>query len=176
MYIEGLDELDNKILNVIRNNARLTYSEIGERVETSRVTVKNRIENMEKQGIIQGYNTLISSTNLENGIKFFFDMEVEISEYFNILDRLATNPMIKEIYQITGDNLKIRAVGFTTNSNNIKIYMNNLCRNAEGIKRIACNNVLSTIKDVDGGVDYDLRYKESEHMERGQSFDEKDNQ
>ena len=29
MYIEGLDALDNKILTVIENNARLTYSDIG---------------------------------------------------------------------------------------------------------------------------------------------------
>ena len=28
MYIEGLDELDNKIIEVVKENARLTYSEI----------------------------------------------------------------------------------------------------------------------------------------------------
>ena len=31
MYIEGLDELDNKIIEVVKENARLTYSEIGEK-------------------------------------------------------------------------------------------------------------------------------------------------
>ena len=32
MHIEGLDELDNRILDVIRENARLTYKEIGDAV------------------------------------------------------------------------------------------------------------------------------------------------
>ena len=43
MHIEGLDELDNKILETIKDNARLSYSEIGERVGVSRVCVKNRM-------------------------------------------------------------------------------------------------------------------------------------
>ena len=32
MHIEGLDELDNKILSVIKDNARLSYKYIGEQV------------------------------------------------------------------------------------------------------------------------------------------------
>ena len=40
MYIEGLDELDNKIIEVVKENARLTYSEIGEKVGVSRISVK----------------------------------------------------------------------------------------------------------------------------------------
>ena len=46
MNVEGLDALDNKILDVLENNARATFSEIGEKVGLSRVAVKNRIEVM----------------------------------------------------------------------------------------------------------------------------------
>ena len=47
MYIEGLDELDNRIIDVVKNNARLTYSEIGEKVGVSRVSVRKRMEELE---------------------------------------------------------------------------------------------------------------------------------
>ena len=50
MYIEGLDEMDNRILKELKDNARATYSEIGEAVGLSRVAVKNRIEVLEKNG------------------------------------------------------------------------------------------------------------------------------
>ena len=50
MQIDGLDELDNNILSVIKKNARLSYSEIGERVGVSRVCVKNRMAVMEQKG------------------------------------------------------------------------------------------------------------------------------
>ena len=35
MHIEGLDETDSRILDVIEKNARLTYKEIGDRVGIS---------------------------------------------------------------------------------------------------------------------------------------------
>ena len=40
LHIEGLDELDNRIIEIIKDNARLTYSEIGAKAGVSRITVK----------------------------------------------------------------------------------------------------------------------------------------
>ena len=49
MSIEGLDKLDNAILDLLRENARMSYSDIGEKVGLSRVAVKNRMNAMEKR-------------------------------------------------------------------------------------------------------------------------------
>ena len=54
MHIEGLDDLDNKILEIIKDNARLTYKEIGEQVGISRVSVKTRMDALQEKGIIKG--------------------------------------------------------------------------------------------------------------------------
>ena len=48
MFLDGLNELDQKILSLLIENARLSYSEIGERVGLSRVAVKARIQGMEE--------------------------------------------------------------------------------------------------------------------------------
>lgn len=53
MYIEGLDELDNKILTVIKKDARLSYSDIGKSVGLSRVSVKNRMDILEEREILK---------------------------------------------------------------------------------------------------------------------------
>ena len=52
MQIEGLDEIDNRILSVIRDNARLSYKDIGEQVGISRVSVKTRMDTMQEKGIM----------------------------------------------------------------------------------------------------------------------------
>ena len=52
MYLSGLDELDQKILQLLIENARYSYSEIGERIGVSRVAVKSHINALEEQGII----------------------------------------------------------------------------------------------------------------------------
>ena len=75
MQIEGLDEIDNRILEVIRDNARLTYKEIGERTGISRVSAKTRMEALQEKGIIRGFQTLIDPTKVPGGTKFFLDIE-----------------------------------------------------------------------------------------------------
>ena len=44
MYLDGLDGLDQKIVRLLIENARISYSDIGEKVGISRVAVKTRIQ------------------------------------------------------------------------------------------------------------------------------------
>ena len=47
MWIKSLDGIDNKILNLLLDNGRMSYSEIGDIVGLSRTAVKNRIIELE---------------------------------------------------------------------------------------------------------------------------------
>ena len=49
MYLDNLDELDQKIIQLLIENARISYSDIGEETGISRVAVKARIQAMEKK-------------------------------------------------------------------------------------------------------------------------------
>ena len=53
MFLEGLDLLDQKILLLLIQNARMSYSDIGKQVGISRVAVKMRVQAMEQKGIIE---------------------------------------------------------------------------------------------------------------------------
>ena len=57
--IKGIDETDNKIIELLTDNARMSYSEIGERLSISRTAVKNRIDALEKSGVIKGYTVVV---------------------------------------------------------------------------------------------------------------------
>ena len=56
---ETMDETDRKILDILRENARMSFSEIGSAVGISRVSVKKRMTAMEEAGIIRGYRAVI---------------------------------------------------------------------------------------------------------------------
>ena len=60
MYLNGLDELDQKIVQLLIKNARFSYSDIGKEVGISRVAVKARIQALEKKGVIEEYTTIIN--------------------------------------------------------------------------------------------------------------------
>ncbi|MGN0513765.1 MAG: Lrp/AsnC family transcriptional regulator [Lachnospiraceae bacterium] len=166
MNVDGLDALDNKILEVLENNARATYSEIGEIVGLSRVAVKNRMDILEKNGIIQGYKTVINPTKVPQGIKFIIDVEATPEMYQEVVDTLGTDKFLRQIYTSTGD-CRLHAIGFAPNANTLVSHVNHLFLKTKGIRKLSWHLLLTTIKDVDGGVKY-VRYQESEHLESEQ--------
>ena len=62
MFLEGLDSLDQKIIQLLTENARMSYSEIGQKIGISRVAVKARIDALEQRGIIEEY-TITKTTD-----------------------------------------------------------------------------------------------------------------
>ena len=75
MFLDGLNELDQKILSLLIENARLSYSEIGERVGLSRVAVKARIQGMEESGIIEEYTAVVNPQKISGAVSCYFDIE-----------------------------------------------------------------------------------------------------
>ena len=58
MFLDGLDELDQKIVSLLIQNARMSYSEIGQQIGISRVAVKMRVQALEQkkrhyEGVLQ---------------------------------------------------------------------------------------------------------------------------
>lgn len=165
MQIEGLDETDNRILEIIKDNARLTYKEIGEQAGISRVSVKTRMDALQEKGIIRGFQTLIDPTKAPEGTRFFMDIECVPDYYEEMVEYLATSKMIRQIYGVSGE-CRIHAVGFSSNAKNLECFANTIYRSQRGVRRMGCYTVLSTLMDVEGGVEY-VRYQEREHMETG---------
>ena len=57
MTLEGLDELDKKIIHELQTDARHTSSgTIADAADVSASTVRNRIQRLEEQGLISGYH------------------------------------------------------------------------------------------------------------------------
>ena len=163
MQIEGTDKLDNAILALIKDRARMSYSDIGAHVGLSRVAVKNRMQAMEEKGIIRGYRTEINETAGPSGITFFLDLEVETGAYEDVVEQLAFSKEILQIYSVAG-NARIHAKGFAPNAKQMEHFSRELYRSAKSIRRLECIPVLSTIKDENGGVEY-VRYQEPEDLE-----------
>ena len=168
MHIENLDEIDNQILEVIADNARMTYKEIGECVGISRVSVKTRMDAMQEKGIIKGFKTIIDPSKAEEGTIFFLDVECIPEAYNDLVDYLAHCKMICQIYGVSGE-CRIHCVGSSSDSRKLESFANAIYRGQRGIRRMSCRTVISTMMDKDGGVEY-VRYQEPEHLEeKGES-------
>lgn len=153
MYIDGLDVIDNKILSILKKNARASYSEIGERVGLSRVSVKNRIVALEEKGVIQGYVAQINPTAHLEGRRFFINVFTEPDQFEMVVDNFAKYEIIRRVFAVTGESRFI-AEGYATSNMKYEMFTKNLKRHLEGVKSISIQDVQYVIKDSDGGVDY----------------------
>ena len=75
MFLDGLDELDQKIVRLLIQNARMSYSDIGKEVGISRVAVKTRIQSLEKRGVIEEYTTIINPQKISGAVSCYFEIE-----------------------------------------------------------------------------------------------------
>ena len=118
---------------------------------------------LEQKGVIRGYQTVINSVAAaDDGVRFFLDAEVWHDHFDEALSALSAEKSIREVYITTGDD-HVHAVGITLNQANLRVIVNRLYSETF-FKKVSSQVILSTVKDVDGGVDYALRYQEHEHM------------
>jgi len=153
MQMDELDDLDRKILNAIEKNARLSYSEIGEIVGVSRVSVKNRMLLLEEKGIIEGYYTKVNPDSASEGTRFFLEVITQPDQYEQVTERIASKEIIRRVYSVTGE-CRLLVEGFAPNKAKYELFMRNLKHNLSGVLKITVMHVEYVIKDSYAGVDY----------------------
>lgn len=104
MYLKGLDELDRKIVALLTENARMSYSDIGEAVGVSRVAVRARINALEKRGVIEGYTTIINPQKIGSAVSAYFEIETEPAQLQPAADALDRCDTVTQIYFVSGSS------------------------------------------------------------------------
>jgi len=99
-----LDEIDIKIIENLTKNARLSNSEIAEKVNMTREAVRMRIKNLEKTQVILNYRTLIKpqALELEN---FFLAIKYpgNLEDISKISTFLCNNKSVSYVCTTAGD-------------------------------------------------------------------------
>ena len=149
MFLDGLDEADRQIAELLIRNARMSYSDIGKAVGLSRVAVKARIKAMEERGIIEEYTTVIDPQKIGGAVSCYFELETQPDSFEEVISRLNADDDVTQIYRVTGRNrLHVHAV--TPSSEAMDRFINEVIDKLPGLTCQSCNIILSRIKDIKG--------------------------
>lgn len=99
-----VDDLDHRILDLLRQDARRTISDIASRVNLSAAPVKRRIERLERAGVIVGYTTVLDHGKLGPAVEAF--AELRFAGDTDVDAMLATAreiPEVIELFTTAGD-------------------------------------------------------------------------
>ncbi len=96
-----MDALDRQILNLLRRDARTPYTEIAEAVGTSEGTVRNRVERMTEDGVIERFTVTTHTGNVKAMIEIGVDVAVDTTR---MSDTLAEWEQVDFVWQVSGED------------------------------------------------------------------------
>ncbi len=103
MFLEVLDKIDHKILGLLLEDGRASFSAIAGEVKLTDVAIKKRVERLKRRGII---NSITADLNLkalgyENPV--YVQIRSELSKNRDVIKRLSELDYVIELYQVLGE-------------------------------------------------------------------------
>ena len=95
-----MDELDRRILTILRRDSRTPYTEIADRVSTSEGTVRNRVERLIDEGIIERFTVATRTGNVKAMVEIGVAVDVDTGE---IGARMADWTEVDFVWQVSGE-------------------------------------------------------------------------
>jgi Lrp/AsnC family transcriptional regulator, leucine-responsive regulatory protein len=99
---DALDTYDRKILSLLQENSRLSYSEIGRRIHLTAPAVTERVKRLEETGVIGKFSLQLNLRALGYSFEAFINITVESHD---ALDAWATaRPEVLALHATTGNH------------------------------------------------------------------------
>jgi len=96
----AMDELDREIVSILRRDARTPYTEIAEEVDISEGTVRNRVERLLEEGVIERFTVATRTGNVKAMIEVEVDVDVDTGA---VSEEIAEWEEVDFVWQVSGE-------------------------------------------------------------------------
>jgi DNA-binding Lrp family transcriptional regulator len=97
-----MDDTDQKLIALLRQNARESVATLAARLKVSRGTVTNRIAKLEDQGLIVGYTVRLRPDVQTNDIRAWMSIAVEGNTTRAVIATLLGEPGVATLHDTNG--------------------------------------------------------------------------
>lgn len=98
-----LDALNWKILGILQQNSRASFTAIGKAVGLTSPAVAERVKKMEDLGIIEGFFTRVSPAAAGKQLKAIIMVRAFMGKLKPFLEKVVSLPEVLNCYRITGN-------------------------------------------------------------------------
>lgn len=103
-HVPELDATDLEIVELLREDARRTLADVGERVSLSAPAVKRRVDRLERDGVIVGYTALVDHALLGRPLQAFTELRFTGNLPVDQIAEIAEGiPEVQTIFTTAGD-------------------------------------------------------------------------
>lgn len=98
-----LDDIDRRLLQLLQDDARLSYTELGRRVSLSAPAVTERVRRLEERGVITGYAARVDATKLGLPIEAIIRVRVRSLDGPRFRETILPLPAVVAADHVTGE-------------------------------------------------------------------------
>lgn len=144
-----MDSIDKKILQLLINNGRMSYVDIAKEIGLSRVAIRERINQLIDDEIIEKFSVVINSDKVGKKVSAFFEVDCEPTSLVLVAEALAENPMVASCYQMTGPSTLHMHV-LVEDFEKLEHFINEELYALKGITRVESHILLRRFKSRSG--------------------------
>ncbi|MCB7319290.1 Lrp/AsnC family transcriptional regulator [Lacrimispora sp. 210928-DFI.3.58] len=142
-----MDKLDYRILGILKENGRVTASDISKEIHLSVSAVLERIKKMEESGIIKGYTVMVDSKALGNDVTALMEISLEHPRFHDAFTEIIKDhPNIVDCYYLTGDYDFIVKISCASSDDLESIHRT--IKSTPGVSATRTHFVLKEIKNI----------------------------
>ncbi|MBU1197668.1 Lrp/AsnC family transcriptional regulator [Candidatus Micrarchaeota archaeon] len=140
-----MDELDQGIVKALRSNGRVRYLKIAEELDVSEATVRNRVRNLEKQGVILQYQAIVDPRKIGFDSVAFIGLNIEPLKFLKVVEALARLNEISYLATSTGEHMVLMEV-WMHNQEEVTRFINEKISVMDGVTKISPTIILERVK------------------------------
>ncbi|WP_053362303.1 Lrp/AsnC family transcriptional regulator [Bacillus sp. FJAT-27251] len=144
-----MDHIDMKILDLLMQNGRASYVDIAKGLGLSRVAVRERVNKLMDEGVIEQFTVVINSSKVGKEVSAFFNIDCDPGSLVKVAEALAENPNVASCYQMTGPSTLHTHV-LVDNFQALERFINEELYALEGITRVDSQILLRRFKSRRG--------------------------
>lgn len=139
------ENLDARLLNRLLKDGRASLRSLGEDLDVSVTTISNHLEQLEEDGVIEGFTPRIDYSKLGYEVQCVINLKVEGSELVEFTERLKDHSNMVSVYETTGD-YDVIAIGRYTSTEAMNDQIKGLLQDS-AVTQSNTSVVLNAVKD-----------------------------
>ena len=146
-----IDEIDKKILKVLEDNGRMSYAELGRKLDLTRVSIRERIVKLREKGIIEKFTVVVNPEKVDKKLSAFFEIDVDPNHLDEVATKLAEEERVYSLYLMTGAST-LHMHSLLRDHDELEEFLIEKIYSQKGITRVKSNIILKRYKSREGGA------------------------
>ncbi|ARM75167.1 Lrp/AsnC family transcriptional regulator [Acidianus manzaensis] len=140
-----LDDVDKKIITILQQDSRISFSRLAKMLNLSESTIHMRIKRLRESGVIRNFCVDVDLDRIGMNVLAFVLLKADPKKYEKVLDTLKEMKEIYEIYDVTGEFYALLKVRVCNKEELAKVL--DKIGNMEGVTSTYTMFVLRTLKE-----------------------------